>query len=46
LYLNGGKKQIGLFDENKKETKNEIQNLDELFNFSNELLKTIEQYEK
>lgn len=46
LYLNGGKKQIGLFDENKKETKNEIQSLDEIFNFSSDLLKTIEQYEK
>jgi ferritin-like metal-binding protein YciE len=32
-------------DENKKETKNEIQSLDEIFNYSNELLKTIEQFE-
>lgn len=45
LYLNGGKKFVGLFDENKKETKNEIQSLDEIFNYSAELLKTIEQYE-
>lgn len=46
LYFNGGKKFIGLFDENKKETKNEIGSLDEIFNFSTELLKTIENYDK
>ena len=45
LYLNGGKKFIGTLDENKKETKNEIKNLDEIFNYSAELLKTIEQFE-
>ena len=45
LYLNGVKKFIGTLDENKKETKNEIQNLDDIFNYSAELLKTIEQYE-
>lgn len=46
LYLNGGKKFIGTFDEAKKETKNEIRNLDEIFNYSELLLKTIEIYEK
>ncbi|MFV8336267.1 type I restriction endonuclease [Flavobacterium sp. RSP29] len=46
LYLNGGKKYIGTFDENKKEIKNEIGNLDEIFNYSELLLKTIEAYEK
>ena len=46
LYLNGGKKFIGLFDENKKETKNEIETLDDIFKYSSELLKTIEIYEK
>ena len=45
LYLNGGKKFIGLLDENKKETKNEIETLDDIFKFSEELLKTIGQYE-
>ncbi len=45
LYFNGNKKFISTFDENKKETKNEIQSLDDIFNFSSELLKTIEQYE-
>ena len=46
LYLNGGKKFIGLFDENKKETKNEIETLDDIFKYSAELLKNIEVYEK
>ncbi|MFV5691805.1 type I restriction endonuclease [Flavobacterium sp. LT1R49] len=46
LYLNGVKKYIGTFDENKKEIKNEIGNLDEIFNYSDLLLKTIEAYEK
>ncbi|MDI5897367.1 type I restriction endonuclease [Flavobacterium yafengii] len=46
LYLNGSRKFIGTFDEAKKETKNEIRNLDEIFNYSELLLKTIESYEK
>lgn len=46
LYLDSNKKYIGLLDENKKETKNEIFSLDEIFNFSAELLKTIEFYDK
>lgn len=46
LYLEGGKKHIGLFDENKKETKNLISNLDDIFNYSSELLQTIENYDK
>ena len=46
LYLNGGRKFIGTFDENKKEIKNEIGNLDEIFNYSELLLKTIATYEK
>ena len=33
LYLNGGKKFIGLFDENKNETKNEIETLDDIFKY-------------
>ena len=46
LYLNGGKKYIGTLDENKKETKFEIGTLDEIFNYSEILLKTTELYEK
>lgn len=44
LYLNGGKKFIGTMDENKKETKNEIENLDDIFSYSEQLLKTVEMY--
>ena len=46
LYLNGGKKYIGTLDDNKKETKFEIGTLDEIFNYSEILLKTTELYEK
>ena len=46
LYLNGGKKYIGTLDENKKETKFEIGTLDEIFNYSEILLKTTDLYEK
>ena len=41
LYLNGGKKYICTFDENKKETKTEIQTVDDIFNFAEILEKTI-----
>lgn len=45
LYLNSSKKYIALLDENKKETKYEIKNLDDIFSYSLELLKTVEQFE-
>jgi hypothetical protein len=45
LYLNGSKKYIGIFDELKKETKNEIASLDDIFNFADSLLKTITFYD-
>lgn len=44
LYLNGAKKQIGIFDHDKKEHKNEISKLDDLFGFSDALVKTLEGY--
>lgn len=46
LYLNGNKKFIGTFDENKKENKSEIMSLDDIFNFADILLKMIEMYDK
>ena len=46
LYLNGNKKFIGLFDEQKKESKTEILSLDDIFNHSTSILKTIEIYDK
>jgi hypothetical protein len=45
LYLNGSKKYIGIFDELKKETRNEIVNLDDIFNFADSLHKTIAFYD-
>lgn len=38
LYMNGKKKQIGVFDANKAETKHEIASLDEIFKFSEQLI--------
>jgi hypothetical protein len=45
LHLNGGKKYISLFDENKKEIKESVESIDEIYRFEKELLKTVENYE-
>ena len=45
LHLNGGKKYISLFDENKKEIKESIESIDEIYRFEKELLRTVENYE-
>lgn len=37
IYLNTNKKYIGIFDSAKKETKNEIQSLDDIYTFSEQL---------
>ncbi len=41
LYLNGGKKYIGIFDLEKKETKMEIASIDDIYKFSEQLISTI-----
>lgn len=46
LYLNGGKKYFALMDEQKKEIKNEINTIDDIFNFSDDLLKYVEYLSK
>lgn len=46
LWFNEEKKYIGLFDENKKETKFEISKLDEIYNYSEQLIKTMERSAK
>ncbi|MBL0910742.1 MAG: type I restriction enzyme HsdR N-terminal domain-containing protein [Bacteroidia bacterium] len=46
LYLNGTKKQLGIFDEQKKETKFEFLSLDDLFTYSDQLVAAIDFYEK
>jgi len=44
LYLDGKRKMIGLFDNQRKETKIEISNLDEIYNHSENLLNTVMMY--
>jgi hypothetical protein len=45
LYLNGNKKFLAILDDQKKEVKNEISSLDDIFNFSDALLKVVENYD-
>ncbi len=45
LYLNGSKKYIGTFDDQKKETKNEISTVDDIFGYSKLLYNTINFYD-
>lgn len=46
LYLNGNKKFIGLFDEQKKEIRHEIPSIDSIYNFADALLATADRYDK
>ncbi|MCX6234787.1 MAG: type I restriction enzyme HsdR N-terminal domain-containing protein [Bacteroidetes bacterium] len=46
LRFSPTKKYITLFDEKRNEIKYEIKNLDEIFNFSDQLLKSLEDYLK
>lgn len=45
LHLNGGKKYIGLFNDNKNENKQSIQTVDDIYLFEKELLESIEVYD-
>ncbi|MBE9467093.1 MAG: type I restriction enzyme HsdR N-terminal domain-containing protein [Bacteroidetes bacterium] len=45
LHLNGSKKYIGIFDQNKKEEKFILYNLDEIFLHSEKLLETVLMYD-
>jgi hypothetical protein len=44
LYLNGSKKYLALFDDQKKEIKNELQSLDDIFNFSDQLISAVDSF--
>ncbi len=44
IYLNTNKKYVGVFDSAKKETKNEIQTLDDIYTFSEQLRSTVDTY--
>lgn len=46
LYLNGSKKYFATLDEQKKEVKNEIFSLDDIFKHSETLLKIVDSYDK
>ncbi|MFD2246112.1 type I restriction endonuclease [Pontibacter ruber] len=46
LHLNGTKKYLGLFDETGKETKVEIKLLDNIYDYSDQLLSTLHRLEK
>jgi predicted type IV restriction endonuclease len=46
LYLNGNKKYFVVLDENKKEIKNEIKTLDDIFSFSDILMQIVANYDK
>ncbi|MFN3378641.1 MAG: type I restriction endonuclease [Runella zeae] len=44
LYLNGGKKYIGTFDADKKETKVEIKSIDDIYQYSEQITTTVGLY--
>jgi len=46
LYLNGNKKYFVVLDENKKEVKTEIANLDSIFEFKDLLFQTVDRLEQ
>jgi hypothetical protein len=46
LYFNGSKKFFVTLDDQKKEVKNEINSLDDIFNYSETLVKIVENYDK
>lgn len=45
LYF-GTKKYIGILDDQKKEVKNEITTLDDIFKYTDDLIKSVESYDK
>ena len=45
LHLNGGKKYIGLFDQDKQETREPLSTVDDIYGFEEQLLKTVDYYE-
>lgn len=46
MYLNGTKKYIGLFDEARKETKYPIENLNDIYNYSDAIINTLKSLDK
>ncbi|GAB3284339.1 type I restriction endonuclease [Larkinella harenae] len=46
MYMNGQKKYIAFVDEARKETRNEIQSLNDIYNYADQLKKSLAMYEK
>ncbi|CAN5498072.1 type I restriction endonuclease [soil metagenome] len=46
IYLNGGKKCIGVFDEAKMEIKHEIETIDDIYKHADMILNTVDTYVK
>lgn len=44
LYLTSGKKVIGIVDDEKKEQKYDLENIDNIFRYSDQLIKTLERF--
>lgn len=44
IYLNGGKKYLGVFDADKKETKHEISSIDEIYKYADGLIAVVLSY--
>ncbi|WP_338731377.1 type I restriction endonuclease [Mangrovimonas cancribranchiae] len=45
LHLNGGTKYISLFDQDKNESREKIETVDDIYNFEKQLLETINYYD-
>lgn len=46
LHLNGGNKHLGIFDNNREETKHLIHTVDDIYRYEDELLETVDYYEQ
>ncbi|RMA66566.1 type I restriction endonuclease [Ulvibacter antarcticus] len=46
LHLNGGNKYLGIFDKDKNESRELIESIDDIYLFEDQLLKTVDFYEK
>ncbi len=46
LHLNGRKKYLGVFEKDKSETKHAIESIDSIYEFTEALLQTVEDYEE
>ena len=45
MYFNRSQKYVATFDSNRKEVKHPIEALNEIYNFTNEILQVIDMYD-